>query len=52
MPRSSIGFFFIKRNVLKFNLPDIRLKALTAFINILESEMDVATESIKNEDET
>ena len=44
--------FSIKRNVLKFNLSDIRLKALTAFINILESEMDVATESIKNEDET
>ena len=43
--------FSIKRNVLKFNLPDMQLRISTALINTLESEMGMAIDNIRFEDE-
>jgi hypothetical protein len=42
--------FSIKRNVLKFNLSDMQLKVSTALVNTLESEMCMAIDNIKFED--
>ena len=43
--------FSIKRNVLKYNLPDMQLKISTALINTLESELCLAMDTIRFEDE-
>ena len=43
--------FSIKRNVLKYNLPDMQLKISTTLINTLESELCLAMDTIRFEDE-
>ena len=43
--------FSIKRNILKFDLSDMKLKIATALVNTLESEMFMAIDNIKFEDD-